>query len=77
MRFTRVWRFRITSYNVCYTKLLRVTWGINPGQAIFIDENLPIVAELPEADRETAVEAYEHMKLVPGTPIRGTRNNFV
>jgi len=54
-----------------------VTWGINPGQAIFIDENLPIVAELPEADRETAVEAYEHMKLVPGTPIRGTKVDVV
>ena len=27
-----------------------VTWGINPGQAIFIDENLPLVDDLPEAD---------------------------
>jgi len=50
-----------------------VTWGINPGQAIFIDENLPHLNELPEKDRETAEEAYAHMKLQPGTPIRGTK----
>lgn len=54
-----------------------VTWGINPGQAIFIDENLPLVDDLPEADKETAVEAYEHMKLEPGAPIRGTKVDVV
>lgn len=50
-----------------------VTWGINPGQAVFINENLPTPGELPEKDRATAVEAYEHMHLKPGTPIRGTK----
>jgi len=54
-----------------------VTWGINPGQAIFIDENLPRVEDLPDADKETAVEAYEHMKLTPGTAIKGTKVDVV
>ena len=50
-----------------------VTWGINPGQAIFIDENIPATGELPEKDRATAEEAYAHMKLRPGRPIKGTK----
>ena len=50
-----------------------VTWGINPGQAIFIDETIPTPEELPEKDRSTAEEAYAHMKLRPGQPIKGTK----
>jgi 3-isopropylmalate/(R)-2-methylmalate dehydratase large subunit len=50
-----------------------VTWGINPGQAIFIDETIPTPQELPEKDRSTAEEAYAHMKLRPGQPIKGTK----
>ncbi len=50
-----------------------VTWGINPGQAIFIDENIPAPHELQEKDRSTAEEAYAHMKLRPGQPIKGTK----
>jgi 3-isopropylmalate/(R)-2-methylmalate dehydratase large subunit len=49
-----------------------VTWGINPGQAIFIDENVPVPADLPEKDRGTAEEALVHMKLQGGKPIKGT-----
>ncbi len=50
-----------------------VTWGITPGQAVFIDENLPLLDELDSADRATAQEAYEYMSLNPGEPIRGTK----
>jgi len=50
-----------------------VTWGINPGQAIFIDEQVPALEDLPEKDRATAVEALGHMHLVSGTPIKGTK----
>ena len=52
-----------------------VTWGINPGQAIFIDEKLPHVHELPEKDRGTAEEAYQYMKLKPGEAVLGTPIN--
>lgn len=50
-----------------------VTWGITPGQGIFIDENVPRVEDLPEKDRATGVEALAHMKLEPGKPIKGTK----
>jgi len=50
-----------------------VTWGINPGQAIFIDEAVPTPAELPEKDRATAEEALVHMHLKSGRPIKGTK----
>ena len=50
-----------------------VTWGITPGQAIFIDEPMPVPATLKDGDRATAEEAYRHMKLAPGQPIKGTK----
>jgi len=50
-----------------------VTWGITPGQAIFIDEKMPALETLNAADRQTAEDAYKHMKLSPSTPIKGTK----
>ena len=50
-----------------------VTWGINPGQAIFIHENVPSANEVPEKDRATAEEALAHMHLKSGAPIKGTK----
>jgi 3-isopropylmalate/(R)-2-methylmalate dehydratase large subunit len=50
-----------------------VTWGINPGQAIFIDETVPSPEDLPERDRATAEEALAHMHLQAGNPIKGTK----
>ncbi len=49
-----------------------VTWGINPGQAIGVDENLPRPEEMPDTERSTAREAFEFMSLTPGDPIAGT-----
>jgi 3-isopropylmalate/(R)-2-methylmalate dehydratase large subunit len=50
-----------------------VTWGINPGQAIFIHENVPTVEASPESEKANVKEALEHMKLTPGAPIKGTK----
>jgi 3-isopropylmalate/(R)-2-methylmalate dehydratase large subunit len=50
-----------------------VTWGINPGQAIAIDENVPSVEAAAEHDKAAVAEALAHMKLVGGAPIRGTK----
>ncbi|MEM9226343.1 MAG: 3-isopropylmalate dehydratase large subunit [Verrucomicrobiota bacterium] len=50
-----------------------VTWGITPAQAVFIDEDLPLLDELDAHDRATADEAYDYMLLYPGEPIRGTK----
>ena len=52
-----------------------VTWGINPGQAIGVDEALPRVSELSAEERATAEEAYAHMDLRPGEPLAGTPIN--
>jgi len=50
-----------------------VTWGINPGQAIAIDENIPSVEAAAPHDRASIEEALRHMKLQGGTPISGTK----
>ncbi|HYG74401.1 MAG TPA: 3-isopropylmalate dehydratase large subunit [Planctomycetota bacterium] len=51
-----------------------VTWGINPGQAIFIDENVPTVEGAKDATEKASIaEALEYMKLKPGSPIKGTK----
>ncbi len=50
-----------------------VTWGINPAQAVFIEENIPALEEVPAKDRNTAEEALRHMHLRPGQPIKGTQ----
>ncbi len=52
-----------------------VTWGINPGQAIFIDEHVPTVEGSRESERESVAAALKHMKLTPGAPIEGTPIN--
>ena len=49
-----------------------VTWGITPGQAIFVTEKVPALSDLPESERRIASEAYEYMDLKPGAPIAGT-----
>jgi len=49
-----------------------VTWGINPGQAVSISERLPDPATSSADERDSVVEALEHMKLQGGQPIKGT-----
>lgn len=50
-----------------------VTWGITPGQGIFIDENIPSPDDVPESERSTTEEALEHMQFEPRTPIKGKK----
>ncbi|MFH1067295.1 MAG: 3-isopropylmalate dehydratase large subunit [bacterium] len=52
-----------------------VTWGINPAQAVFINENVPAPNGAPENERATLMEALQYMKLKPGQPIQGTPIN--
>jgi 3-isopropylmalate/(R)-2-methylmalate dehydratase large subunit len=49
-----------------------VTWGINPGQAVAVDERIPSPNQGSAADRAVAHEALEYMRLEPGAPIAGT-----
>jgi 3-isopropylmalate/(R)-2-methylmalate dehydratase large subunit len=50
-----------------------VTWGINPGQAICVDENVPVADVLARDEQETARDAYAYMGLKPGQAIAGTK----
>ncbi len=53
-----------------------VTWGINPGQGIAIDETVPDPARARSADEKASFEeALAYMKLAPGAPIKGTPIN--
>jgi 3-isopropylmalate/(R)-2-methylmalate dehydratase large subunit len=51
----------------------RVTWGINPGQSVFVDERLPDPGAVPAEDRAAVAEALEFMGFDGGQPIKGTR----
>jgi len=51
-----------------------VTWGINPGQAIAVNETIPDAAKTTVPDEKASIEeALAYMKLTPGAPIRGTK----
>jgi len=50
-----------------------VTWGINPGQSVYVDERLPRPADVESAARESLTEALEFMGFHAGDPIKGTR----
>ena len=50
-----------------------VTWGINPGQVVAIDESLPSPEDLPEDEKETAFRAFEYMDFKPGDKMLARR----
>jgi len=50
-----------------------VTWGINPGQAVGVDERIPRPESLAADERDTAEDAYEYMGWKPGDAIAGTK----
>ena len=50
-----------------------VTWGINPGQGIFIGEAIPSVESAPESEKDAVAQALAHMKFQGGEPIKGKR----
>jgi len=53
-----------------------VTWGINPGQGISINENVPSPETATSTDEKAGIiEALEYMKLPAGKPIKGTKIN--
>ena len=49
-----------------------VTWGINPGQAISVEESIPEISSISTEEAASTNEALEYMKLSPGKPIKGT-----
>jgi 3-isopropylmalate/(R)-2-methylmalate dehydratase large subunit len=52
-----------------------VTWGINPGQSVYVDERLPHLSGVSASEREATQEALSFMGFSEGAPIKGTRVN--
>ena len=50
-----------------------VTWGINPGQSVGVEERIPDPERAPADERVTSREALAFMDFRPGQPIAGTR----
>ena len=50
-----------------------VTWGINPGQALGVDEALPQLTALPDEERPGFAEALEFMGFRSGEAVAGTK----
>ena len=51
-----------------------VTWGINPGQGISINESIPDPETTTSVDEKAGIiEALAYMKLKAGAPIKGTK----
>jgi len=52
-----------------------VTWGINPGQAMGISRQTPLLSEMPPQLREVAEKAYIHMGFSEGDRVQGKKIN--
>ena len=50
-----------------------VTWGINPGQAISISENIPKIKDVPSGETENYKLALNHMGFEEGMEIKGAK----
>ncbi len=50
-----------------------VTWGINPGQSVYVDERLPRASDAEPAARASIAEALDFMGFRGGDPIKGTK----
>jgi len=50
-----------------------VTWGINPGQSVGVNENLPAVSSYPKTEQPGISEALEFMELTDQQPIKGMK----
>ena len=48
-----------------------LTWGVNPGQVIAIDESVPTPESVPEHERANVLDALKYMQLEGGKPIKG------
>ena len=49
----------------------RITYGTNPGAGIAIDECIPTLDEIPEADKSQFLSMLEYMQFEPGQKLEG------
>ena len=76
------WRSIASDDDASYDDVVRIaardiapslTWGVNPGQVIAIDEPVPTPEAVPESERPNVVDALRYMKLEGGKPIKGQK----
>ena len=76
------WRDLASDENAAYDDVVHldgsaiaptVTWGINPGQSVGVDETLPRPADAPAGERAGLGEALEFMGFEAGQRIAGTK----
>jgi 3-isopropylmalate/(R)-2-methylmalate dehydratase large subunit len=84
-RALEYWRSIASDADATYDDVVRfdageiaptVTWGINPGQAVSIEENVPRAEDgQTPAEQASIQEALDYMQLEPGKPIQGVPVN--
>ncbi|MBI2467192.1 MAG: 3-isopropylmalate dehydratase large subunit [Candidatus Rokubacteria bacterium] len=76
------WRSMATDLDARFDDVVRleadriqpvVTWGINPGQSVGVEERIPEPVSAPESERATFREALSFMDFKAGQPIAGTK----
>ena len=82
MRAVDDWRSLVTDDDARFDKEVvldaaalkpSVTWGTNPAQSVFIDEDVPSPDSFADPDaRDSAKRALTYMGLKAGTPVRET-----
>jgi 3-isopropylmalate/(R)-2-methylmalate dehydratase large subunit len=74
------WRSIASDPDAAYDDVVRIaasdiapslTWGVNPGQVIAIDEPVPTAESVPAHERPNVIDALKYMKLEGGKPIKG------
>ena len=55
----------------------RITYGTNPGAGIAIDEAIPTLDSIPEADRGQFLSMLEYMQFQPGQKLEGVPVDYV
>jgi 3-isopropylmalate/(R)-2-methylmalate dehydratase large subunit len=55
----------------------RITYGTNPGAGIAVDECIPTIEQIEEADRRQFLSMLDYMQFQPGQKLEGTPVDYV
>ena len=55
----------------------RITYGTNPGAGIAVDECIPTIEQIEEADRGQFLSMLDYMQFQPGQKLEGTPVDYV
>jgi 3-isopropylmalate/(R)-2-methylmalate dehydratase large subunit len=81
-RAVAYWRSVASDADASYDDVVRIpareiapslTWGVNPGQVVAIDEPVPSLEAVAANERESVRDALKYMKLEGGKPLKGQK----